>query len=157
MGAMDPKPTAVIVAVDGALMDRSPARRLLPRHGRRSPAPSAPDRRMLQLIRLERALGHKVFILTSAPERFRAGMQAWMRRFGLEPDGVLMRADGEQCADTELKTAMASAVMKDHHVVHAYDDSTEVLPVYARLGLDATRCTPPAHRRVPVHATTESS
>lgn len=106
----DPKPTAVIVAVDGALLDRPPARSPH-RLGRNSAtALPAPDSRMLKLIKLERARGHKVFILTSASERFRANLHAWLRRLGLESDGILMRADGEQCPDPQLKTAMAAAV-----------------------------------------------
>lgn len=152
MGVMDPRPTAVIVAVDGALPVGSALREPRRRHGRQ-PVP-APDSRVLKLIRLERALGHKVFILTSAPERFRSGLRAWLRRLGLESDGILMRADGEGCPDATLKTAMAAAVMRSHHVVHAYDDQADAVTAYTHLGLDATRCTPAAHKRVPAPATT---
>lgn len=141
MGVMDLKPTAVLVTVDAALL---------------APVLPEPDNRMLKLIRLERALGHKVFLLTSLPERFRAGLCACLRRLGLETDGILMRADGEQCPDTQLKTAMATAVMQRHHVVHAYNDRADSHAAYTRLGLDATRCAPPAHSPVQAHALTES-
>ncbi|QOD05924.1 hypothetical protein [Pseudarthrobacter sp. BIM B-2242] len=138
---MDLKPTAVLVTVDAALL---------------APAPPEPDTPMLKLIRLERTLGHKVFILTSLPERFRAVLYAWLRRLGLESDGILMRADGEHCPDAQLKTAMAAAVMKRHHVVHAYNDRADSHIAYTRLGLNATRCALPAHSPVQAHAQTES-
>lgn len=150
---MDLKPTAVLVTVDAALLDEAPAGR----HWRTSdPVLPEPDTRVLKLIRLERALGHKVFILTSVPERFRAGLYAWLRRLGLETDGILMRADGEQCPDAQLKTAMTAAVMKRHHVVHAYSTRADSHLPRTRTGPDATRCAAPAHSPVQAHAQTES-
>lgn len=165
MGSMDPRPTAVIVAVDGTLLDDSAIRHLLAGHHPAYTSPAAdeyvalsllapPDPRMLQLVLLEQALGHKVFILTSRPDRYRAGLEIWLARQGLDTDGILMRAEGEDRPDADLKTAMAAAVMAEHDIVHAYDDRADVVYAYAHLGLEATRCVPAAHSPLTAPATT---
>lgn len=164
MGVMDSRPTAVIVAVDGTLLDDSSIRHLLAGHHPAYTSPAAddyvalsllapPDARMLQLVRLERALGHEVFVLTSRPDRYRSGLEIWLARHGVDAAGILMRAEGEDRPDAELKTAMAAAIMESHDVVHAYDDRSDVAFAYEFLGINSTVCTP-AHSEVDVPATT---
>lgn len=162
---MDPKPTAVIVAVDGTLLDDSAIRYILAGHHPAYTSPNAdyyaarsllapPDARMVQMVLLERALGHKVFIFTSRPDRYRAGLEIWQARHGIDADGLLMRAEGDDRPDAELKTAMATSLMEDHNIVHAYDDRADVIYAYAHLGLDATRCVPAAYSPVTAPALT---
>ncbi|HEX9089641.1 MAG TPA: hypothetical protein VF867_19270 [Arthrobacter sp.] len=160
---MDIRSTAVIIALDGTLLDNSSIRHLLAGHDRDFDCPATgdyvarsllcpPDARMLQLALLEQALGHRVFILTSRPSQYRAAVELWLGRHGLIADGILMSADRNLSTDTELKAAMAAAILADHDIVHAYDDDPGVVDAYNGLGISSTHCMPAGTARVPAAA-----
>lgn len=163
MGHM-PRPSLVIFALDGALLDDSAFRHLTAGHHPASASPRAGAyiaeslvapavQRTLQLARLEQALGHRIAILTSRPAMYRTATELWLNRHRLVPEVLLMRADGEYCPDADLKSAMAEALLGSYEIEHAYDDRSDVAYAYGHLGINATVCTA-AHSEVDAPALT---
>ena len=84
-------------------------------------------------------LGHEVLMLTGRSEKYRDGTVNWLARHvtALPFRGPVMRADGDNRSDDQIKREMFAAVgQAGYQVVGAIDDRPRVLSLWRELGID---------------------
>lgn len=155
MGCMRTLPEAVVFAFNGALNDTSDINYLIAGHHPACDAPEAdrfqteavmcpPVKQMVQLLRLERGIGRRVFILTGARDHYRPHVQTWLDLHGIRVDGILLRAVSDHRPDALTKAELLANLQQDFTVVHAYEGRADVARTFERLGVPVTRTGVPA-------------
>lgn len=141
-------PTAVIFALDGTLADVTALHHLVSGHHPVFTAPAAgkfyagsiaapPVAALARLARLEKLIGHEVFILTERPERWRAVSEAWLMLNAIPADRVLMRADGDFRPDVAVKEDLLAS-LGDRDIIHAYENRADAAVLYESNGIPVT-------------------
>lgn len=141
-------PTAVIFALDGTLADVTALHHLVSGHRPAFTAPGADEfyarsiaapavEAVARLARLEKLIGHEVFILTERPERWRAVSEAWLLLNEVPADRVLMRAAGDHRPDVLVKEGLLDSIA-GREIVHAYENRADAAVLYESRGIPVT-------------------
>lgn len=138
------RPTAVIVDMDGTLVDVRDALHLLPnldlfhQHTRRCP----PTRWVIDWIDNAVADGHQPIIVTARMYRHETLTREWLNEHLPHVDylGPLMRGDRDTRSDDLVKREILRVIREDHgyDVVAAIDDRPRVIRLWQFLGIPTT-------------------
>ncbi len=77
-------------------------------------------------------------IFTARPETYRRHTEQWLRQHKLTPYAVHMRRDGDHRPSLIVKEEMTLKVIQ-HSITMAYDDRNDIVEMYQRHGIAATR------------------
>lgn len=143
MGAVT-RPTAVIVDMDGTLVDVRDALHLLPNldlfheYTRRCP----PTPQVVDWIEEAVADGHRPIIVTARMYRHERLTREWLAEHLLHIDflGPLMRGDRDRRSDDIVKREILRVIGEDYgyDVVAAIDDRPRVIRLWQSLGIPTT-------------------
>jgi len=138
---------AVIVDVDGTLCDVSgirhyvlanPARPNFDRFHSAS-ALCPPIASTLDWVGAQRAAGRAVIVVTSRKRRWEHLTRQWLRKWEIEYDWLLMRADADQRKDRAVKASILTRIRaKGYEVVAAIDDNPAIIELWRREGIEVT-------------------
>ena len=79
---------------------------------------------------------HNVFIITGRDESCRTGTEAWLKKYNVPYDKLLMRPIGDFTKGEELKQILYENEVKDEYYVDfVLEDSSKVVKMYRDLGL----------------------
>lgn len=82
-----------------------------------------------------------VIVVTARPERYRSETERWLTKYGLFPERVLMRRDGDRREDPivkrELLFDLRSRGLEPHFVV---DDRSSVVSMWRAEGIPCFQC-----------------
>lgn len=139
-------PKAVIFDVDGTLADVSgirhyvlddPKRKNFEKfHAAASYCP--PNQQALDLVRNYAAQGFVIIVVSARKERWRYRTSIWLRKWEVGHDHLLMRADGDQRKDVEVKRDILAKIRQRYEVVHAVDDNPNVIAMWTAEGIPTT-------------------
>jgi acetolactate synthase regulatory subunit len=127
------KPNAVIVDLDGTLVDISSIR-----HHVEKPKPDfdqfhrlsvdCPPRPIaLEILETYRRRGFKVLIVSARSEKYLSLTNMWLAINGIECDELLMRQVRDGRADIEVKTSMLARLRTKYSICAALDDRPELI------------------------------
>lgn len=139
--------TGVIVDVDGTLCDVSGVRHYVSgEHGYRNfdafhrasaLCPPVPD--TLTWVEARRAEGHLVFVVTARRQRWEYLTRVWLRKWDISYENLLMRADGDDRVDVDVKADILQAIRRrGFQVVAAIDDNPGVIDLWRAEGIPVT-------------------
>jgi len=81
-------------------------------------------------------LGVDRAVVTGREENLRPAMEEWFKSVGLEPDVLLMRADGDSTPNAEVKRQMLHQLQKDYDgVLYVVDDNPKAIDIYREKGV----------------------
>jgi predicted secreted acid phosphatase len=147
------KPLAVIVDMDGTLVDVSAIRHhvragILPDgsykrknfdafHTESATCPPIPL--TVALVDWFRQHNLKIIIVTARSRRYRSPTVWWLLWNNIETDDLFMRRDGDHRPDYETKRDLLVEIRKRWHPIHAIDDNPNVLRLWEEEGISTTR------------------
>ena len=138
---------AVIVDVDGTLCDVSGIRHYVLRDPTRpnfdrfhaASAFCPPIASTLAWVDAHRAAGRTIIIVTSRKRRWEHLTRTWLRKWEIDYDWLLMRADSDQRKDREVKASILRRVRaKGYEVVAASDDNPAIVALWRSEGIEVT-------------------
>lgn len=139
------RPTAVIVDVDGTLVDVSSVRHHVTgkkRNFDKFHADSAhcpPITQTLDWCADMVAAGHLIVVVTARMGKWRDLTQAWIDKHLPHPIArLVMRTDGDFRPDFDVKRDIHADLAKDFDIVHACDDNPNVIRLWDDLGIPVT-------------------
>ena len=141
-------PDAVIVDVDGTLVDVSTVRHhVILSHPEnrgyrdyhafhRAASWCPPIRATVDLVDAERACGRAVIIMTARKEEWKASTVGWLASHGIAWDEIYMRADHDDRKDALVKADLLAKVRaRGWNVVRAYDDNPSIIALWRSEGI----------------------
>ena len=137
------KPEAVIMDIDGTLLDVRPFEHHFGRPEGfdadaydRDILTASTNREAEEFLIKNHAAGRAVLVFTARKERYRDSSYAWLRRVSPVPlHGVFHRADGDDRHDVAIKHEMYLRASKFFTVVAAMDDHPGVVYMWRDLGI----------------------
>lgn len=138
------KPTAVIVDVDGTLVDVSPVRHYL--HDGKRDFESFHRASVFcdviastrQAILAAHDAGHAVFVVTARKAKYRHLTGRHLAESGVVFDDLLTRGDYDERSDVEVKRELLALIRTTHDVAHAWDDNPHVVALWESEGIAVT-------------------
>ena len=138
------KPTAVIIDVDGTLVDVAPVRHYLAGgandfhsfHGASAFCDLIPE--TVAAANAAHAAGRTVFVVTASAARYRHLTGRHLAEGGAHFDELLTRGHHDERADVEVKRALLARIRETHDVVHAWDDNPRVIALWESEGIPVT-------------------
>ena len=140
---MTDRPPAVIVDVDGTLVDVSGVRHYVLEDPRRKDfhhfhlaAMFCPP--IASTVALVRALwgsGVTVYIVTARKRRWLRHTQDWLWKHSIGYDALFMRADDDDRRDVLVKADILDDILTRHDVVLAVDDNPAVIALWQERGI----------------------
>lgn len=133
-----PLPEAIIVDMDGTLVDVRGIRHYVAR-GRRFPDFDRfhkaslfcpPNTDVVERVLAEREAGRTVFVVTARRDRYQRLTRDWLAKYGVEFDRLLMRRDNDRRHDVDVKREILAEIRKTHRVVLAIDDNPGVIALW---------------------------
>jgi phosphoglycolate phosphatase-like HAD superfamily hydrolase len=129
---------AVIFDVDGTLADVSGVRHYVlddPRrknfdlfHAASSYVPAHTD--VVDLARTHHTAGHAIVVVTARSERWRYRTATWLQKHDIPHDHLLMRRNGDQRKDVEVKREILTKIRQHYDVILAVDDNPSVIALW---------------------------
>lgn len=139
------KPPAVIVDVDGTLVDvRSTRRHVLgPKKDfdafHRDALDCPPIDATVEMCIGWHDLGHRILVVTARKYRWETGTLAWLDQHLPVPyEGPFMRGDDDNRPDYEIKREIYDMLAERFDLCHAIDDNPKVIALWEELGLCVT-------------------
>lgn len=136
--AKTPKPDAIIVDMDGTLVDVRGIRHYV-RPGRqfrdfdrfhKASLFSPPNHDVLRRVFEEREAGRAVFVVTARRDRYERLTRDWLAKHDVEFDELLMRRDNDQRYDVDVKRDILRSIRQTHRVVLAIDDNPSIIALW---------------------------
>lgn len=95
-----------------------------------------PNEAVISQLRINRAAGHDVVIMSGRDAVSREGTERWLAAHGIEYDRLLMRPAGDTRKDSVVKRELLGEVESGHGpVVGVYDDRDQVVSMWREVGL----------------------
>lgn len=152
-GSYTPKPFAkpanrehaVIFDMDGTLTNISSIRHFVAGKYRnfdmfhRSSLFCPPNAEVLQMAYDAEKAGLKVIIVTARSEPYREVTELWLNKYGVNFENMYMRPADDYRQDALVKQDILDRILVDYDVVHAVDDRPEVIKVWNKAGILATK------------------
>lgn len=138
-------PAAVIVDVDGTLVDVSsvrhhvtgPKRNFDAFHSASADCP--PIAQTLTWVEEMHDAGHHILVVTARMEKWRNLTQAWLDRHLPRPHTELvMRRDGDYRPDNVVKREIHAKLASRYQIRFAADDNPNVIALWEELGIPVT-------------------
>lgn len=137
---------AVIVDVDGTLVDVSSVRHHVAGPGKRDfdafhhgSADCPPIAQTLRWVEEMHDNGHHILVVTARMEKWRGLTLSWLARHLTRPHTELvMRRDGDYRPDYEVKREIHAELEDRYHIRAAIDDNPNVLKLWNELGIPCT-------------------
>lgn len=132
------KPEAIIVDVDGTLVDVRGIRHYV-RSGagfrgtdrfHKASRFCPPNHDVLRRVFEEREAGRAVFVVTARRDRYERLTRDWLAKHDVEYDELLMRRDNDQRHDVDVKRDILRSIRQTHRVVLAIDDNPSVIALW---------------------------
>lgn len=83
--------------------------------------------------------GNCLILVTGRPEKYRKITISWLKEHtSFDNYLLLMRADNDYRKDIEIKADMLYSILKDHKVLHVFEDNEELSCLWRNNGLDVT-------------------
>ena len=142
---MSTRPPAVIVDVDGTLVDVSSVRHHLEKpkrnfdlfHSESAHCPPIAD--TITWVEEMHDAGHHILVVTARVEKWRDLTSTWLERHMTRPHAELvMRADRDFRPDYEVKRDIHAELAARYDIRHAIDDNPNVLVLWRELGIPVT-------------------
>lgn len=146
------KPSAIIVDMDGTLVDVSSIRYHV--RGGRNPDGSykkkdftafheesvncPPILRTVSMVDSLRMQGYKIIIVTARSKKFYPQTAWWLAENEIEHHAIYMRADGDYRPDYEVKKDLLVRIRNWWEPVHAFDDNPNVVRLWVEEGIPTT-------------------
>lgn len=133
---------AVIVDLDGSLVDMSPAVHLVRGRKRDLDAFHAfgveealPNPSILERVRAHQAARRRILYVTGRKRKWMDGTQAWMERHEVPVGLLFMRADADHRPDNVVKQEIWERHIAPHYdIVEAIEDRPRVVQMWQDLG-----------------------
>ena len=94
--------------------------------------PNIPIMVIYQALRRSLCTDYAIILLTGRRESTRAKTETWLRKYGIVPDILLMRSDGDYRPDTELKPELLEPYDIAEAVV--FEDRNSVVKMWRNVG-----------------------
>ena len=138
-------PAAVIVDVDGTLVDVSSVRHHVvgPKRNfdafHRESADCPPIGMTLGLVEEMHDAGHHILIVTARMEKWRGLTESWLEQhLTRSHTELVMRRDGDFRPDYDVKREIHADLASRYRIRHAIDDNPAVLELWNELGIPVT-------------------
>lgn len=138
---------AALFDVDGTLADVSGVRHYVladPRrknfekfHAGASYVPAHAD--VVDLAREQHEAGRVVVVVTARMEKWRYRTATWLQKWEVPFDHLLMRRDGDQRRDVEVKRDILAGIREHYEVVLAVDDNPSIIELWQSEGIPVHR------------------
>lgn len=140
------KPSAVIVDVDGTLVDVSSVRHHVAGPGKRDfhafhsgSADCPPHAEAITWVEQMADAGHHILVVTARMEQWRPLTRAWLDTHMTRPfSELVMRANRDFRPDREVKREIHAALSDRYHIRAAADDNPNVIALWEELGIPVT-------------------
>lgn len=139
--SVNPRTPAVLVDLDGTLVDVSKIRHIVQGPKRdfdafhRASVDCPPVPETLLLIENYRKLGNLIVVVSSRSNKFRSLTNMWLALHSIEVDLVLMRKEHDARQDILVKTEMFEHLKDRYELVAAIDDRQDLLENWGSLGV----------------------
>jgi len=136
------KPDAVLVDVDGTLVDVTGIRHLVEGENRdfnafhKASIDCQPNFPVLQRVQELHDLGHSVVVISGRDERFRRLTDFWLAMWAVPCDQLLMRRSGDSRSDVLVKEEIFNEVSENFRIVEAIDDREDLLNMWKSLKVE---------------------
>lgn len=125
-------PPAYIVDIDGTLA----------LHNGRSPydysklAGDIVNEDVFELIELLSETSAEIIVMSGRPDTYRRETEDWLFGFGLDPDMLLMRPEGDERDDALVKYELFNGYVRGfYNVIGVFDDRNRVVDMWRKIGL----------------------
>lgn len=144
------KPRAIIVDMDGTLVDVTTIRHLVwdghPDYAgyrdfeafHRASTWCPPIAATVAAVRDHEATGHTILVVTARGEEWRELSETWLDEAEVPRAGVWMRATGDYRPDYVVKAEILAKLQAEYDIVHAYDDNPAVIALWTEHGIPTT-------------------
>jgi len=139
-----PKPTAIIVDVDGTLVDTSDIVHMVLAHPKKydqfhhASVFAPPHDWVVDEVRGHFLSGHKILIVTARKDRWWELTSNWLGDQKVPYDELHMRRDNDDRPDRIIKEEILLELQERYEIVHAYDDNPNVIALWAEYGISVT-------------------
>lgn len=139
-----PKPTAIIVDVDGTLVNTADIVHLVLNKPKKydqfhhASVFSEPHGWVVDEVREHFLLGHKVIIVTARKDRWWELTSNWLGANKVPYDELHMRKDDDNRPDRVIKEEILFELRERFEIVHAYDDNPNVIALWTEHGIPVT-------------------
>jgi FMN phosphatase YigB (HAD superfamily) len=136
------KPNAVLVDVDGTLVDVTGIRHLVEGGSRdfnafhKASIDCQPNFPVLQRVQELHDLGLSVVIVSGRDERFRRLTDFWLALWAVPCDRLLMRCSGDSRSDVLVKKEFFNELSQHFQIVEAIDDREDLLEMWKSLKVE---------------------
>lgn len=83
-----------------------------------------------------RQAGHPIILVSARPEDHRETTEAWLRRYGIKYDTLLMRKSNDKRDDVEVKQEIYDKYLKKYKVEVWFDDRPKIVRMLRENGLN---------------------
>lgn len=143
---MNARREAVIVDVDGTLVDTSAIRHVVAEEAgkpdsdilRRASAACPPHQWVLDAVAAQRSFGRAILVVTARKECYRQATSDWLRRHMVLHDGLFMRPDDDPRPDIEVKADILALIEEAYRPAQAFDDNPDVVRLWQKRGIPVT-------------------
>jgi len=139
------KPRALIVDVDGTLVDVSGARHYVLGRTRKQGKDfhhfhlaalfCPPVERTVRLVAEAKKSGWTILVVTARKRMWERGTRDWLAKHEVEFDRLFMRADSDQRKDVEVKRDILARIREEYDVGMAIDDNPNVIALWRAEGI----------------------
>jgi FMN phosphatase YigB (HAD superfamily) len=141
------KQQAAIFDVDGTLADVTGVRHYVLNDPRRknfdafhAAASFVPAHaHVVELAQQQRAARRAIVVVTARSERWRYRTATWLQKHEVPHDHLLMRRNGDQRKDVEVKREILAKIREHYDVVLAVDDNPSVIALWESEGISVKR------------------
>lgn len=78
-----------------------------------------------------------LFVFVSArPEDYRAETEAWLSKYEMDYDNLIMRRKGDKRQDTDVKSDIYNRYLRQYDIVRVFDDRPSVIRMWREKGLE---------------------
>ena len=85
--------------------------------------------------------GYHIFIITARPDTFGDRTEAWLKKYGIPHDVLIMRKKGDFRKDSIVKKEIyKECIEKNYDIKFVVDDRAHVVEMWRSLGLTCLQC-----------------
>ena len=140
MSGEEIKPKAVIFDIDDTLSDTDHRQHLAVAKQWSAFYDEIPNDKPMNTVMILEALHRdaiKIILLTGRPEKYRESTVAWLDKYGVEYDELLMRpADKPYIKDAQIKlTHYTNSIQPKYDVIAVFEDRKQCVDMWRKIGL----------------------